>query len=143
MTEDLLVLLDPMVDLAPIEGEVVLDRRDFRERLLVAPDGVFDPAVADLYGPIRRIALVGTVRAVVGPLQEIHAHVPPREITDWAIAGLKQKARLECVGDRRVGDDDAHPLRTLLKGEAMIGLAHRFRKFHDLFLPIRHARLPE
>src|SRR6516225_4308107 len=36
VAEDLLILLDPMVDLVPIEGEVILDLRHLRQRLLIA-----------------------------------------------------------------------------------------------------------
>jgi hypothetical protein len=67
------------------------------------------------------------MRAVLGPFEQIHAHVLLRKIVDRPTAGLEQQAGAKRVGDRRVGDDDAYPFRAALEGDAVIGFADRFR----------------
>jgi len=121
---------------------MVLDLRDLRERLLIAPHRIFDPAVADLYRPVGGIALVGAMGAVLGPFEQIHAHVLARKIIDRAMTGLEHQARPDRVGDGRVLDEDAHAFRALLEGETVIGLADRFRQFHGFLLQLPYERLP-
>ena len=82
------------------------------------------------------------MRAVLGAFEQIHAHVLPRKIIDRPMTGLEHQTRPDRVGDGRVLNNDAHPFRALLEGDAVIGLADRFRQFHGLLLQILHAGLP-
>ena len=82
------------------------------------------------------------MRAVLGAFEQIHAYVLPRKIIDRPMPGLEHQTRSDRVGDGRVLDNDPHPFRAFLEGDAVIGLADRFRQFHGFLLRLPHAGLP-
>src|SRR6266481_3388080 len=61
--------IHPLVE----KAEQAADRRTGGQRVEVAPHDVLEYPVADLRGPIRRLALVGTTGGGLGRLQEVHA----------------------------------------------------------------------
>src|SRR5829696_237726 len=71
----LAVQLFDRVDLGRIESEVPGDLLDGREGLFVGPDRVsrHDPSRRD--GIIGRVALVGAVARLLGPLEEVHLRI--------------------------------------------------------------------
>ena len=66
MDEDLLVLLEPVIELVPVERHVALDVGPIGDGFLVGPHRVLGSAAVDLDRPVRRLTLVGTGRALVG-----------------------------------------------------------------------------
>src|SRR5579871_6843600 len=68
------------LDLVRIEGEMARNLRHSRERRLVGPDRIFEDLAAGNDAVIVRIALVGTMRHALGPLQQAHVGVLARYI---------------------------------------------------------------
>src|SRR3546814_14266497 len=74
MDENLFVLLIPVVDLMPIKGDVVGNRRAGWDRFFVAPHDFVVGAVPTLHRIVDSLALVGGEGPAGALLEEIHAH---------------------------------------------------------------------
>src|SRR3546814_14036855 len=79
MDENLFVLLIPVVDLMPIKGDVVGNRRAGWDRFFVAPHDFVVGAVPTRHRIVDSLALVGGEGPAGALLEEMHAHRGERE----------------------------------------------------------------
>src|SRR3546814_12626233 len=87
MDENLFVLLIPVVDLMPIKGDVVGNRRAGWDRFFVAPHDFVVGAVPTLHRIVDSLALVGGEGTAGALLEEIHADRGDREVVDRLVVG--------------------------------------------------------
>jgi len=106
--EDLVVLLEPGVHPAPIDGQVALDVGTLGQRVLVAPDGVADHPVTDRDRPVGGVTLVRAVGGGVGRLQQLGADVLGWEVVDGQVPGLQQQQRPGGVDDGHAVQEGPH-----------------------------------
>src|SRR4051812_45036553 len=92
------------IDPGRIEGVIPRQSGHLVERRPVAPDRILRAAhrvaVADLQGPVRRVALERAMRAVIGRPHQVGAHVFLWKIMHRPVPGL---LAAQCIGG--VGDD--------------------------------------
>src|SRR3546814_6901115 len=80
MDENHFVLLIPVVDLMPIKGDVVGNRRAGWDRFFVAPHDFVVGAVPTLHRIVDSLALVGGEGLAVPLLEETHPPGADREV---------------------------------------------------------------
>ena len=85
MDDRRLILLQPLVHLAPVQGKVPGDGWSILDRVRIAPDGVLGNAITHPHGPVARLALERTARRVVRALEQVHAHLGLREVEDGQV----------------------------------------------------------
>ena len=110
-----LVLLQPLVHLVPVEGEVAGERRRIVERLWVAPDRVLGDLAAGMHGPVRRLALVRAGGVLVARDEQVHADLLLREVVDRQKTLLVQQLRVTAVDDGLAAEPRADPPRRVLE----------------------------
>src|SRR5262249_13385564 len=86
-----LLAADGQLDPLRVEAHEAGDPLGPGYRLLVAPDDVVVGLAADLRRPVRRVALVRTVRRRVGGPEELGAHVLPGQVVPGRQPGLVQQ----------------------------------------------------
>src|SRR5579875_2655024 len=98
------------VDAALVKGimageplHLVIGRRVGPHRVLGAPHPLFR---CHLDRPVRGFALVGTAGAVRARAQQVHPHIPLRDVMDRRVPGLLDAQRPAALGDRHAGKDD-------------------------------------
>ncbi len=91
VTEGLLVLLEPVIDLVGREGEIILDRFEPGGRPLVRPQRVLDAPVAGGERPVCRGAARRSGALVPALLDEVGAQIGARKIPDRPAAALEQE----------------------------------------------------
>ena len=118
--EDLLVLLVPAIDLAPVERGEPGELRHLVERRLVAPEDVVDIPPAEGERPVGGVPLIGAVRAGVGLRHQIEPDVLEGEVIDRQMVGLVQQRHPRRIGDRLAADDRADAARARLDADIVV-----------------------
>jgi len=111
MTEELLVLRKPLVDLIPVERHVSGEKRRFVYRLGVVPHGIHDGPVTDLQGAVTSLSLVRARGALVRLDQQVAAHILLGEVVHRQVSCRVQELRTRRVDDRLTPDESANALR--------------------------------
>src|SRR4029077_20796983 len=106
--EDLLVLLVPVLDGVPVEGDAIRDGRRPRQDLGVAPDLVLGDLAADADRPVARVTLEGAVRRVLGRLEQVEADVGAREVPDRQVTRLVEERDVAGIDDGLTAEDTPH-----------------------------------
>ena len=76
-------------------------------------------------GEVSGIALVGAVGHGVGVRQQVHAHIVAGEVLARRVAAFAQLDGAGGVGQDGTVDDDPHPARMRVQGDARLGgLSH-------------------
>ena len=115
--EDLVVLLEPGVELVPVEGDVSLESRSVSGRLRVAPGRVLDLTIADLQVPALGLTSIAGVQGVARRLQQVHPHVAGGEVINHQAARLEHEQGVLAVCDRLARDKRAHATSGLLHSD--------------------------
>src|SRR5512145_3150151 len=119
MIFEFLILVE-QTDLIPIERQVATDGLGVAVRLLVSPDRVLGDTIADLHAPVARVALEWAVRGVLGPVEEVHAHILGREVIRGRQPGLVQHERARGIGNTRAVELDADTLLAWLEADLVV-----------------------
>ena len=91
MADNLLVFLQPAVDLVPIKRRMSFKSGGIVDGVHVSPDRVLFTAVADLQMPIPRFALVRANRVVRAFSQEVGTYISKRKIRNRQMLGLEHE----------------------------------------------------
>src|SRR3546814_13718684 len=87
-------ILEPGLDLVPVEGDVAADAEAFLDGLLVAPGDVLHRLVANGQRPVAGGALERAIGAVLARHQEAHGHVLARQVVGWEIGSASCRERV-------------------------------------------------
>ena len=121
MTLDLLVLVEPGVHRAPVEGEVIEQPGRLLERLGVAPDRVLGDTVAGPDRPVGGIALERAVGRVVGRFEQVLPDVLAGDVELGKVGALVQELRAVAVEHSLRAEHPAHAAREGLEQEPVRG----------------------
>jgi hypothetical protein len=110
VTEELLVLGEPLVGDVPVERDVPAEEARRLDRVLVSPDGVGRCPRADAKRPVAGLPLVRAVRALLASLEQVLADVAEREVVDGQVPRLVQELRVCRVDHGLPGEERSDPL---------------------------------
>jgi hypothetical protein len=104
VSEHLLVLHEPLVELPPVEGRVSDEEGSRCDRLVVCPDRVGLEPVPHAKRAIRGHALVRTASLRIARFEQVVPNVILRHVVDGQVRRLVQELGAECVEDGLSGE---------------------------------------